>query len=442
MERRFIKVGYFRVCMNIIIVGGGTAGYLSALMLSHKTDYNITIIKSPNISTIGVGESTVGSFIETLRDHCGINMDEFNFYVRPITKYGIELDFGYTPFHYTFDYAFDVIDYKSNLPNGFNFKGGNYGNSKLSKYMIEKINAHPNPESTAYHIENSLFLDYLEKVLLIRGVKIISEEITDIKKDGNIIQLLNNKYEADYFIDCSGFKSILSNSEWYSYNNMLINDRALFFQKRLGNSIRPYTKGTTMNNGWLWEIDHNDKTACGYVYSSNHITDEEAKLEAESKLDITIDNSRIIKFKSGRLKEHWIGNVITLGNSDGFVEPLEASSIMVILKLSKDIIDIITYGKNQYNLIKKYNIFVNNYLDTIRDFIFIHFAFNKKLDTEYWKEYRSKSGLLQNGIGADLLEYYKQNHTHLKFLNHVYVEENPYGIDGWWALFRGLDVVR
>tara|TARA_R110002167_G_scaffold122012_1_gene300442 strand:+ start:251 stop:1543 length:1293 start_codon:yes stop_codon:yes gene_type:complete len=425
--------------MNIIIVGGGNAGYLCALMISHKTDYNVTIIKNPNIKPIGVGESTVGSFIRLLRDHCGINMEEFNFYVKPITKYGIEFDFGDTPFHYTFDFAFDSSDPISGLPSGFKFKGGNYGNSQFSRYMIDKQNVHPNSQSSAYHIENSLFLNYLEKVLLSRGVTIVSEEITDIKKDGNIIKSLNNKYEANYFIDCSGFKSILSNSEWYSYDNMLLNDQALFFQKRLGNSIRPYTKCTTMNNGWLWEIDHEEITSCGYVYSSKHITDDNAKLEAESKLDIIIDNSRVIKFKTGRLKEHWIGNVITLGNSDGFVEPLESTNIMVILHLSKDIIDIIRY-ENNANLIEKYNVFVNDYLDTIRDFIFIHFAYNKKLDTKYWNDCRSRTGLLQNGIGKELLEYYKQNNTHVKFLTHIHRDENPFVLEGWWSLFRGLGI--
>ena len=427
--------------MNIVIVGGGTAGYLFASMLSHKTDYNITIIESPNIPTIGVGEGTIGSFIQYIVDQCGINIEEFNFYVRPVTKHGIEFDFGDKLFHYTFDAVFSFQEFKEDLPNGFRFKGGNYGNSPLSKQMIEKTFAHPNSQSRAYHIPNIPFLNYLKKILLHRGVTMISEEITDIKRDGDIIQSLNNKYEADYFIDCSGFKSILSNSDWYSYDNMLLNDRALFFQKELGGSIRPYTKATTMNSGWLWEIDHIDRTGCGYVYSSKYITDEEAKIEAESKLDIIIDNSRVIRFKTGRLKEHWIGNVITLGNSDGFIEPLESSSIMVILKLSWDIIDIIRYDKkDQLYLIEKYNIYVNDYLDNIRDFVFTHFAYNKKLDTEYWKECRSKSGLLQNSIVADLLEYYKNFNTHLKYISYFNADTDAYGVEGYWSLFRGLGI--
>ena len=428
--------------MRIIIVGGGTAGYLSALMLSNKTDYNITIIKSPNINTIGVGESTIGSFIDMLTNHCGINLEEFNYYVKPITKYGVEFDFGVTPFHYTFDYAFDIASEASGsgIPLGFKFKGGNYGNSEFSRYMVEKINAQPNIKSTAYQIENVPFLNYLEKVLLSRGVKIVSENITDVKRDGDIIKSLNSKYEADYFIDCSGFNPILSNSEWYSYDNMLVNDRALVFQRNLGDSIRPYTTATTMNNGWLWEIDHNHKSTCGYVYSSKYTSDDEAKLELELKLNTKISKSKIVKFKTGRLKEHWIGNVITLGNSDGFVEPLESTSIMVILYASKDIIDIIRY-ENNGKMIEKYNTFMNTYLDTIRDFIFIHFAYNKKLDTDYWKDCRSRSGLLQNGIGKELLEYYKQNDTHIKFLSHIDGNDiNSFGLEGWWSLFRGLGV--
>ena len=112
---------------------------------------------------------------------------------------------------------------------------------------------------------------------------------------------------------------------------------------------------------------------------------------------------------------------------------------MVILKLSIEFIDIMRYEDND-DLIKKYNVFVNDYFDTIRDFIFIHFAFNKKLDTDYWKECRSRSGLLQSGVGAELLEYYIKNNTHLKFLTQVYVDKNPFRLEGWWALFRGLGV--
>jgi tryptophan 7-halogenase len=425
--------------MRVIIVGGGTAGYLSALMLSFKTNYDVTIIKSPNINTIGVGESTVGSFIDMLQNQCGINMKEFNSHVKPVTKYGVEFDFGDKPFHYTFDTAFDSQEYKNDLPKGFEFKDGNYGNSEFSRFMIEKINATPNPKSNAYQIENTPFLNYLEKVLQARGVKIISEEITDIKKDDDMIKSLNNKYEADYFIDCSGFKTILSNSEWESYGNMLVNDRALVFQRNLGDSIRPYTTATTMDNGWLWEIDHNHKSTCGYVYSSKYTSDDKAKLELELKLDTKITKSKIVKFKTGRLKEHWIGNVITLGNSDGFIEPLESTSIMIILSLSAHIIDIIRC-KNNASLIERYNEYVNNYLDTVRDFVFIHFAFNKKLDTDYWKDCRSRAKLLQSGTGAELLEYYKTNNANIKFLSHTYRDENPFGLEGWWSLFRGLKV--
>ena len=131
--------------------------------------------------------------------------------------------------------------------------------------------------------------------------------------------------------------------------------------------------------------------------------------------------------------------MITLGNSDGFVEPLESSNIMIILSLSSHIIDVMRYENND-DLIKKYNVFANDYFDTIRDFIFMHFAFNKKLDTDYWKDCRSRVGLLQSGIGAELLEYYKTNNANIKFLSHVYRDENPYGLEGWWSLFRGLGI--
>ena len=112
---------------------------------------------------------------------------------------------------------------------------------------------------------------------------------------------------------------------------------------------------------------------------------------------------------------------------------------MIILSLSAHIIDVIRC-KNNASLIERYNEYVDNYLDTVRDFVFIHFAFNKKLDTDYWKDCRSRAGLLQSGIGAELLEYYKTNNANIKFLSHAYRDENPFGLEGWWSLFRGLKV--
>jgi tryptophan halogenase len=426
--------------MKIIIVGSGSAGLITALMLNNNIpDVEILIIKSQHKKIIGVGESTVGSFNTFLVDLLGIDKNDFIINVKPVTKYGISFEFGKNDFHYTFDTVFDYEFYNEKLPIGFKFNGGNYGNSEFSTNMINKSNPYKY-NTGAYHVDNRLFIDYLEKISHKRGIKFINDDIISVKREGDNIVSLNEKYVSDYFIDCSGFKPVLSNEKFYSYEDVLVNDRALFFRTKTTDTLKPYTQSTTMNCGWLWRIDHSTGfTGNGYVYSSKYITDEEAKKEVEQKLKIKLENSRIIPFKTGRLEKHWVGNVITVGNSDGFVEPLEATSLMTILQLSKDFSQIIKYGDNKGDLINRYNDFTNIYYDNIRDFILLHFCFNKRKDTKYWSDYSKRVNKLKiNSQSYEILYYYLNNDVHIKYLSQIDELSNPFGYEGYYSILRGL----
>jgi tryptophan halogenase len=425
--------------VKVIIVGSGTAGLFFALMLKNKIpSCEITIIKDPNISVIGVGESTVGTFTDFMKNHLGVNIDEFYEYVNPVTKKGVYFKFGKKDFHFTFDTVFDYEYSDDQLPIGFRFKGGNYGNSNQSLDMISKTGIF-DYSTGALNIDNSLFIKYLTKIANERGINIINDTIKNIQRQGNNIKSLNDNYKADYYIDCSGFNSVLSNEKFYSYENMLLNDKALFFNTKI-KSIRPYTQATTMNSGWLWSIDHSNKISSnGYVFCSKYISDYEALKELESKMKIKITDYRIIPFKSGRLEKHWVGNCITLGNADGFIEPLESSSLMIIMQLSLLITSIIRYDDKKGDLINRYNKFTNSYYDSLRDFIFIHFCFNNKKNTKYWNDYNLiQSKLNDNCFGHEILMYYLNNDTHIKLLSHVYKDENPFGLEGWYSILRGL----
>ena len=138
--------------------------------------------------------------------------------------------------------------------------------------------------------------------------------------------------------------------------------------------------------------------------------------------------------------KHWIGNTITIGNADAFVEPLESTALMAILTLITHVADIIRYGNKKAGLVDDYNEFVNEYYDTIRDFIFSHFCFNNKLDTKYWKDYRKRAKSFPEGIGKQILKKYKKNGVHIKFMTQFYVAQNPFNLEGWFSIFRGLEV--
>ena len=428
--------------VRITIVGEGSAGLLAALIIQNKNKTaKVIVIGSNTIPVIGVGESTVGSFGGLMRTHIGIDMNEFIREVNPTLKHGLWLDFGKSDFHYTFQTAFDLQKFNKTLPEGLYFKGGNYGHNEYSKDMINRNRPNPDKLSDAFNFDNGLFLKYLKKLAIRRGIDFKEDIIKTIQREGDTILSLNNIHKSDYFIDCSGFNPLLSKEKWKSYKETLVNDRALIFTRETNDKVRPYTKATTMNNGWLWEIDHSNRTGFGYVYSSKYTTDDNALEEVQKHLGVTVLKHRIVKFKTGRLERHWVGNVITLGNTDGFVEPLEATSLMAIGHLSIYIADIIRYGDHMGDLPEQYNDFVNTYYDNIHDFIFAHFIYNKKLDTQYWKDYRKREKLFtKDGVGNTILQHYLKNGVHLKFISHAYNETNPFGIEGWFAIFRGLDV--
>tara|TARA_R110000787_G_scaffold81034_2_gene175834 strand:- start:634 stop:1980 length:1347 start_codon:yes stop_codon:yes gene_type:complete len=429
--------------MEIIIIGAGSAGLLSALMIKNKIPKcNITIIKDPDTKVIGVGESTVGSFITMLKDHIGIDIDDFIKNVKPVTKHGLLFNFGKKDFNYSFDRTFDLEQNGNYLPNGFYFEGGDINHSEESTHIFNKTNTEPIYSKGGLNLNNKLSLEYLEKIAIEKGIKIINGKIISVERIDNNIKSLNKKHKADYFIDCSGFNSLLSEEKWVSYNDSLINDKALFFEitNKRNYNIRPYTQATTMKCGWLWEIDHADNTtSCGYVHSSKYTSDKESLKEVEQKLKIKIKDYRIIPFKTGRLEKHWVGNVITIGNADGFIEPLESTSLMIILQLSLQISYILKYGDKKNDLIDDYNKFVNKYYDNIRDFILIHFCFNNKINNKYWKDYKKRIGKLsKNSLGYEIVHYYLRNNTHIRFLTHTYNDENPFGLEGWYSILRGL----
>ena len=428
--------------VRITVIGAGSAGLLSALIIQNKNKLaEVTVIESSNVPVIGVGESTVGQFVTAMKLHIGIDIDEFIREVHPVSKYGLWLDFGKKEFHYSFDTAFDMQFYDKELPEGFYFNGGNYGNTLWSRRMISRSDSTADNRSTAFNFDNRLFLAYLRKLAVSRGIIFKDDKINTIQREGDTILSLNDIYKADYFIDCSGFNPLLSKEKWKSYKDTLINDRALIFTRKTDDIVRPYTKATTMDNGWLWEIDHYEHTGFGYVYSSEYSTDQNALEEVQKHLGIIVDEHRVIKFKTGRLERHWVGNVITLGNTDGFIEPLEATSLMMITNMSIQIADIIRYSAAKGDLPEQYNDFVNEYYDNIHDFILTHFIYNKKLDTKYWIDYRARKALFtKDRVGSKILKHYLNNGVHLKFTSHMFSETNPFGLDGWFSIFRGLDV--
>ena len=217
---------------------------------------------------------------------------------------------------------------------------------------------------------------------------------------------------ADLYIDCSGFRSALlarALAEPYiSFESTLFCDRAVAGGwDRTDEPIKPYTTAETMDCGWCWQIEHEDRVHRGYVYASDFISDDDAEREFRAK-NPRVRATRIVKFPSGRYRNSWVKNVVAVGNASGFVEPLESTSLMVIGYECRLLASLLADCDRDPGpaSVDVYNYEVGRTWDTIRQFLAIHYRFNSRLDTPFWRACRADVDL----AGArPLVEYYQEN---------------------------------
>jgi tryptophan halogenase len=194
-----------------------------------------------------------------------------------------------------------------------------------------------------------------------------------------------------------------------------------------------------MDAGWAWQIEHEHWINRGYVYSSRFISDDAARAELLAKNPKIANEPRIVKFRSGRLRRSWVGNVVAIGNAAGFVEPLEATALQVICVQSRAVADALIDGEQRptQSAIAIYNELNGYGWDDIRDFLAIHYAFNTRLDTPFWRACRDETDI---GGAARLVEYYRENGPSTLGSPFLLRATNSFGIDGYLALLCGQQV--
>jgi hypothetical protein len=417
---------------TIVIVGGGTAGWSTALNFLQKTiKPKIIVVASKEIPIIGVGESTTGRFNQLINLNSGfVKIDEADFLRKTGStfKLGIVHSDWHTigesftsplgdDFFNTLCYPSQSYDYSRIWHVAKQLKYNSYTqsqmmlNNKLPYFEITddchyfnehnykgKVDYKFNHE--AYHLDTYKVGQYIkEKVLSHSRVSYFDDTIINVQKNENgflesIITKTGKKIKGDFFIDCSGFSRILIEKEFknnfVSYENELLVNRALPFhiENKEDTIINNYTHVTAKKYGWMWDIPLQHRKGCGYVYSDNFITPEQAQQEIEKDLGCKIKPQRDIKFKAGRMKKMWCKNVISTGLASGFVEPLEATSIhMTVLQINHFIEQYYTEYMN-FNCevaIEQYNKEITSVWDDIKDFIILHYI-TPRSDTNFWKE--------------------------------------------------------
>ncbi len=378
--------------MNITIVGGGTAGWLTAFSLSnHRPEYSYTVIESPDIPTIGVGEGTTGHFRDLILS-CGIDEIDFLRKTNATLKLGIYFrgwkngkDEYYNPIDgsVTSSDDLDASIYQQQLDKNPIDESSICGFlNRRSKTTftkdLQKLPLH------AYHLDSHLTAQYIKEKT---GVRTLRANIKKVcVENGNISKLIlddGTEVFSDLFLDCTGFKKILIgqlNPGWKSYTDYLPVNSAVTFSKPHGGKYEQVTKCEAMSAGWLWTIPKRDKFGMGYVYCDKYISEEDAIKELGNDVEV----SGKIKFESGRLEKSWIGNCISLGLSSSFLEPLQATSIhTLIVQLGVLSGRYLQEKTNQSNR-DSYNRFVNTMVDDFMQYVNMHYS-GSGLGTEFWK---------------------------------------------------------
>ena len=395
------------------ILGGGTAGWFTALALrAQLPSLEVTVIETPSIPIIGVGEASVPSLVPFLHHYLKLDVEEFTREVAPTWKQGIRFEWG-MPGDYVFQAPFDWE------VNGVGMLGSMAETANVSSFTLQgqlmakdatpiirtqsgKLHSFLPILAFAYHLDNQRLVAYLRKTAIARGVVHVDAKMVDAKLsagdggDPQVEHLVDDggrTHAFDLHVDCSGFRSFLLGDKlaapYTSYASTLFTDRALAFNVPHGGKLKPYTTARTMQSGWCWDIPIREDDHLGYVYSSAFATDDEAHAEAKAVWP-EMQGERVVKFRSGRHDRLWVGNVFAIGNAYAFVEPLESTGLLMITRAITSLVRAFPMRGDNAATRRFVNTTIGRDWDRLRWFLAAHYKFNKRLDSTFWKEVREK----------------------------------------------------
>lgn len=403
---------------KIVIVGGGTAAWISAILIREADPTaDITVIYSRTIGTVGVGESTTPMFYNFINKWTSL-IDEKDFLLKTgaTLKLGV-VHQGWTDSSSVFFNPIDSVDHQSSNAHPYDFDSLraycvsegipldiNYESICIKKgivpfelkdnYLVKKANY-------AYHLDVDKTIEYLKTICIQNNIKIIQDTVVDIKTNYKVEEVIlqtGGRIPGELFIDCSGMSSLFLNfrNEWIERKASIL-DTAVLYEEP-SDSTRTYTLAKGTRDGWEWKIPHKGKRNCGYLFNSS--------LTCSTCIQEKLNSDKLIKFKSGRVFKFLNKNVLHLGLSSGFVEPLEATSLhltLVQLKifLGKYYRSDITYPNLVYE--KDYNTHIGTLWDSTFDWIKLHY-FNTRQDSKFWIE---NSKLEPSSRLKELIETYR-----------------------------------
>ncbi len=399
---------------RILIVGGGTAGWMAAnLLVTRWPDVELCLLESSDIGIIGVGEGST-PHLRLFFDEAGIEESEWMPRCSATYKNGISFsgwssvpgfESYFHPFPAQTDDIFTVPTFFNNISarmQGFNATA--HPDHFFLETYITQQNLGPIPTENfpfgvayGYHFDSGLLGQYLAETAVAKGVKRFFGTVTEVlmNQDGELASVRlddNSLLPADFFIDCSGFRSLLLQgtlkASYVSFKENLFNNAAVVLPTPISDVIPPETKSTALSNGWAWKIPLTNRFGNGYVYSADYISPEQAETELRQHLGMLDSDvaARHLRMKVGRVEKHWEKNCLAVGLSQGFIEPLEATALALSFNTISGFIKSYEKGvyTNQYQ--SAFNNEINARFDGVRDYIVCHYKVNQRTDTDYWKD--------------------------------------------------------
>jgi tryptophan halogenase len=400
---------------QIVIVGGGTAGWMAAAILAPiaRDGLSITLIESSEIGTVGVGEATIPQ-INLFNQAVGIDDEALLAATRGTYKLGIEFVDWLQPGH-RYMHAFGDVGRNVGIVPFQHYwqRGRALGIAKeLASYSLNETAARAGkmqrgklrttdllpPMPYAFHFDASLYARMLRSLAESRGAVRIEGKIVDVARDGDSGDVTSVKLESDrriegdLFLDCSGFRGLLVEQTlatgFEDWSHWLPCDRAVAVPcAHASDTITPYTRSTARSGGWQWRIPLQHRIGNGLVYSSAHLGDDEAAATLLANLDGPAEaEPRLLRFTAGRRKKTWSHNVIALGLAGGFLEPLESTSIHLVQSGLQRLLRMLPHDRGGDATADEFNRQSALEYERIRDFIILHYKATNRSDTPFWRE--------------------------------------------------------
>ena len=398
---------------SVLVVGGGSAGWMSAAMLATmlRGDCKVTLVESDEIGIVGVGEATIPP-IRLFNETLGISEADFIRETRGTFKLGIEfVDWGSVGSRYFHPFGphgrnFDMVPLHQywlrtrEEPDAFPLEDLSMAwHIARSGRMARPVPDQRSLLSTfdyAYHFDASLYAAFLRRHAEARGVTRVEGKIGEVTLNGetgfveSVTLEGGRKLEADLFIDCSGLRALLIEGAlktgFEDWSHWLPCDRAVAMPCANAGPPTPYTRSTAREAGWQWRIPLQHRIGNGYVYSSQFMDDDTAASLLASRLDgEALGDPRFVRFRTGRRKQHWNRNVIAVGLSSGFLEPLESTSIHLIQANISKLIGLFPDRDFDPATIEEFNRIAHTETDRIRDFLILHYKLTQRQDHPLWR---------------------------------------------------------